>query len=278
VWAMKRDKTDRKRTALWGIKSVFLLFFCVFYAFCGVKTPIVDKKARAEQQKWVKMSAYTTYYDTKDGGRCENIAIAARLIDGVTIQPYGEFSFNQTVGRRTEEAGFRQAKIIVNGEYVLGVGGGVCQVSTTLYNAALKSGLTVLEYHPHSLLVSYVAPSRDAMVSTHNDLRLLNPYAYPIRLRAAVFDGGIKIAFFGEKEGDRYEITSKIIEELPPPAPIVKIGEKEEILRREKMGARSETYLERYRNGRLLSRVRLREDVYRPVQGIIVKKVDFSMN
>ena len=116
------------------------------------------------------------------------------------------------------------------------------------------------------------------MVSTHNDLRLLNPYAYPIRLRAAVFDGGIKIAFFGEKEGDRYEITSKIIEELPPPAPIVKIGEKEEILRREKMGARSETYLERYRNGRLLSRVRLREDVYRPVQGIIVKKVDFSMN
>ena len=92
---------------------------------------------------WEKISSYTTYFNAEDRGRCENIAIASTLIDGVTIQPYGKFSFNQTVGRRTVEAGFQQAKIIVDGEYVLGVGGGVCQVSTTLYNAALKSGLRV---------------------------------------------------------------------------------------------------------------------------------------
>ena len=104
------------------------------------------------------MGAYTTYYSKEERDRCQNISIAASLIDGVTLQAYGEFSFNATVGKRTEEAGFRQAKIIVNGEYVLGVGGGVCQVSTTLYNAALKSGLTVTEYHPHSLRVGYIAP------------------------------------------------------------------------------------------------------------------------
>ena len=219
------------------------------------------------------MSSYTTYFNAEDRGRSENISIAASLIDGVTIQPYGEFSFNQTVGRRTQEAGFQQAKIIVNGEYVLGVGGGVCQVSTTLYNAALKSGLTITEFHPHSLRVSYIPPSRDAMVSTQSDLRLENSHAHPVFLQAKVFNGGVQIAFYGKNEGDRYEITSKIIEELPPPPPIVKEGDREEILRSPKNGVKSEAYLERYHGDKLVSRKRLRLDEYRPVQGILVKKI-----
>lgn len=219
------------------------------------------------------LSSYTTYFNASDKGRSENIAIAAGLIDGITVQAFGEFSFNQTVGRRTAAAGFKQAKIIVNGEYVLGVGGGVCQVSTTLYNAALKSGLEVEEYHPHSLQVSYVSPSRDAMVSTQSDLKLYNPYASPVRLSAKVFDGGIKIAVFGKSEGDRYEITTNILGEIPPPPPIVKEGETEEILRSPKNGIKSEAYLERYRGEKLLSRKRLRIDEYRPTQGIIAKKI-----
>ena len=250
-------------------RSVTLLFasvFFLFFPFLGIKN------AKAET-KWEKISSYTTYFNAEDRGRCENIAIAARLISGVTIQPYGEFSFNQTVGRRTEEAGFQQAKIIVNGEYVLGTGGGVCQVSTTLYNAALKSGLTVTEFHPHSLQVSYVPPSRDAMVSTQSDLRLINAHSFPVRLTAEVFEGGVRVYFSGKKDGCRYEIVSRVLSETPPPAPIVKEGEKEEILRSPKNGVKSEAYLERYLGDRLLSRKRLREDEYRPVQGIIVKKI-----
>ena len=196
----------------------------------------------------------------------------------MTIQPYGEFSFNQTVGRRTEEAGFQQAKIIVNGEYVVGVGGGVCQVSTTLYNAALKAGLEATEYHPHSLRVSYVAPSRDAMVSTHSDLKLYNPHECAVYLSAEVFEGGLKVRFFCKKVGDRYEIIANILEELPAPVPIVKMGEKDEILRHSQNGIRSEMYLERYRGDRLLFRKRLRTDEYRPIQGIIVKKITNTTN
>lgn len=222
---------------------------------------------------WEKISAYTTYYDKGDIGRCQNIAIAASLIDGVTLQGYGEFSFNATVGKRTEEAGFRQAKIIVNGEYVSGVGGGVCQVSTTLYNAALKAGLQAVEYHPHSLRVGYVPPSRDAMVSSGSDLKLFNPHAFPVYLSAKVVDGGVCVTFYGKNEGYRYGITAKILEEIPPPAPIVKEGEKEEVLRQEKPGVKSESYLECYKNGVLLSRKRLRVDEYRPIQGIIGKKI-----
>ena len=95
---------------------------------------------------WETISSYTTYYNPEEQGRAHNIERATACIDGITLQPYGEFSFNKTVGKRTKETGYQQAKIIVGGEYVQGVGGGVCQVSTTLYNVSLKSGLVVEEY------------------------------------------------------------------------------------------------------------------------------------
>ena len=222
---------------------------------------------------WDKISAYTTYFNQNEGGRCENIAIACALIDGIVIQPYGEFSFNQTVGKRTEEAGFQQAKIIVDGEYVNGVGGGVCQVSTTLYNAALKAGLTVTEFHPHSLRVGYVAPSRDAMVSTYNDLKFFNPHPFSVYLSSQAVQGSVKITFFGKNQGLRYELCSKILEEIQPPPSIVKEGEQEGILRAPMNGTRSEMYVECYKGEQLLYKKRLRTDEYRPIQGIIVKKI-----
>ncbi|MBQ8322661.1 MAG: VanW family protein [Clostridia bacterium] len=245
----------------------------VFSFACALSALPALFPSAAPSEKWEKLSSYTTYFNAEDKGRSGNIVTAASLIDGITVQAYGEFSFNQTVGRRTAEAGFQQAKIIVNGEYVLGVGGGVCQVSTTLYNAALKSGLEIVEFHPHSLQVPYVAPSRDAMVSTESDLKFFNPYANPVRLSAQVFDGGIRVSFYGKNEGDRYEITASVLAEIPPPPPIVKEGETEGILRSPKNGVKSEAYLERYRGDKLLSRKRLREDEYRPVQGILVKKI-----
>lgn len=268
----------QKRTRPFGRTSKFtalllagVFFLCLLLAnapFNGA-----SKTARTAEETWTNISSYTTYFNAEDRGRSENIKIAASLVSGITIQPYGEFSFNQTVGRRTAEAGFQQAKIIVNGEYVLGVGGGVCQVSTTLYNAALKSGLEVTEFHPHSLLVSYVPPSRDAMVSTHSDLKLFNPHVFPVRLVAEVFDGGIRVRFLGKKVGYRYELSSKILEEIPPPAPIIKEGDKEEIIRSPKHGVKSEGYIECYQGDKLVSRKRLRSDEYRPVQGIVVKKI-----
>lgn len=265
-----------KKHALLAIGGAFFLLFLfilpVFWAKNEPVTAFADKMVQNNPYGWEKISAYTTYFNQNDVGRCENIKIAASLIDGVTIQAYGEFSFNATVGRRTEEAGFQQAKIIMNGEYVLGVGGGVCQVSTTLYNAALKSGLAVTEFHPHSLRVGYVEPSRDAMVSSQSDLKLFNPYAHAVYLSAKTEEGGIKITFFGKNGGDRYEIISKTLEEIAPPPPIVKDGEEERVLREEKGGVRSEMYLERYRGQQLLSRKRLRVDEYSPIQGIITKK------
>ena len=263
-------KYYRKITALLCAGAIFFAIFPFFGAGIARKA-IAD--GETTPYGWKKMSSYTTYYSVDEGGRCENIAIAAALINGTTLQPYGEFSFNKTVGRRTAAAGFKQAKIIVNGEYVLGVGGGVCQVSTTLYNAALKSGLCVTEYHPHSLRVSYVPPSRDAMVSSECDLQLYNPHPFAVCLSASVFEGGLRISFYGQKLSERYELVSNILEEIPSPAPIVKEGREDGVLRSPKNGVKSEMFLERYRGEQLLSRKRLRVDEYRPIQGIIVKKI-----
>ncbi len=266
----RRIKRYVRAFALWtGV------FFTLFFTLVFTPVPLSRHATAASQEgetEWNKLCSYTTYFNDGEGDRKENITIAAGLIDGITLQAYGEFSFNQTVGRRTAEAGFKQAKIIVNGEYVLGVGGGVCQVSTTLYNAALLSGLQVVEYHPHSLRVGYVPPSRDAMVSTQSDLKLFNPYDYPVRLQATLFRGGIRVSFLGKGKIDRYAIVSTALGEIPPPPPIVKEGENEEIVRAPKNGLKSEAYLERYHGDNLVSRKRLRVDEYKPVQGILVKK------
>jgi vancomycin resistance protein YoaR len=277
----------RKKTAKINQKIFTLLFAGAFFLFpfpkngkiigaAGENGVAIEISAQNNPYGWQKISGYTTYFNQNEGGRCENIAIAASLIDGITIQGYGEFSFNATVGRRTAEAGFQQAKIILNGEYVQGVGGGVCQVSTTLYNAALKSGLQVTEFHPHSLRVGYVDPSRDAMVSTQSDLKLFNPYAHAVYLSARVKNGAVQVVFYGKPTAERYELISQTVGQIPPPVPIVKEGEEDKVLRAEKQGVKSELYLERYVGDKLIERKRLRKDEYRPIQGIIVKKVDFA--
>ena len=273
---MRSNLKRRIRTLLFGG-----VFFFLFFIFLGNVPCVEGVGVRTKKENpfgWERLASYATYFNEKEGGRAGNIAIAAALIDGVTIQPYGEFSFNATVGRRTAEAGFQDAKIIVNGEYVQGVGGGVCQVSTTLYNAALLSGLTVTEFHPHSLSVAYVSPSRDAMVSSHSDLKLYNPSANAVHLNATALGGEIRVSFYGKRNGFRYAISTAVLGEIPPPSPIVKDGECESVLRAERKGVRSESYLEMYKGAQLLSRKRLRVDEYRPIQGIIVKKVPVATN
>ena len=258
------------------LTRAIVLIFWVFSAFLQGFSCFLGS---SEELKWTKLASFSTYFNQNEGGRCENIALASRLIDGISIQPYGDFSFNQTVGKRTVDAGFKTAKIIQNGEYVMGVGGGVCQVSTTLYNAVLLSGLTVVEYHPHSLAVGYVAPSRDAMVSSQSDFKVYNPYAFPVRLRLEVKSGCLAVTLYGLRcpaPMFSYKIVSRKVEEISPPEAEIREGEENEILRKERFGVKSESYLERYEKGVLVSRKLLRKDSYLPIRGIIVKKSEKS--
>ena len=228
------------------------------------------------KRRTVKLASFTTRFSEEDGGRCENIKLAARLLDGYALFPYQEFSFNVAVGERTKKRGFKEAKIIQDGKFIKGTGGGVCQVSTTLYNAALLSGLTVTKRAPHSLAVSYVEPSRDAMVSSSSDLRIKNPYSFPVYLSVKTGRGYISVTFYGKDDGFTYRIVSKVIGEIPPPEAEIRYGEEEGEIKKERAGIKSEGYLYKYKNGVLTSVKRLSSDTYAPIRGIIGKKNTFG--
>ena len=259
-----------------GKKSVYIFASALAGAYFFLVAELFSaffplQRAVAQSHPTEKLASYTTYFAREVGGRCENIRLAAARLDGIALQPYGEFSFNGAVGPRTAENGYQTAKVIVQGEFVDGIGGGVCQVSTTLYNAALLSGLTVLEYHAHSLRVGYVPPSRDAMVTAYSDLRLYNPHAETVYIRAAVGEGYLRITLYGKSDGNEYSIESRTLAQIPPLEPPKTPAEDEILLRPPSNGIKSESYLKTYRNGVLLRIERLRTDEYAP-QGAIMQK------
>ena len=259
-----------------GMRKTRFLVYIITLFFIGSLFFLPSVRALAENTHCI--ASFSTRYNEKDGGRSENIRLSVSFIDGITLQAYGEFSFNQTVGKRTIERGFKEAKVIVSGEFVNGVGGGVCQVSTTLYNACLLAGLTVTEHHAHSLKVGYVAPSKDAMVSVCSDLKIFNPHPFPVRFSLTAKGGVLSVKIYGKGDGYTYETLSKTLGEIAPPPPIEKVGEREEILREERAGIKSVLYLKRYKNGKLVSQTLLRSDEYRAIQGIIVKKIPSGEN
>lgn len=225
------------------------------------------------KEKTRVLSAFSTAYDKTNLPRSHNIVLAAARIAGYTLLPGEEFSFNSVVGERTAANGFEEAPVIVGGEFVKGYGGGVCQASTTLMNAALRAGLTVTESHPHSLSVGYVPPSLDAMVSSGSDLKFRNPYPFPVYLQAKAGDGSITFTVYGMPDGKEYRVESRVMLRVDPPPEKIIEGEEDRVVRSAKQGVASESRLLVYQGGKLLSNTLLRRDTYAVVQGIREVKV-----
>ena len=241
-------------------------------SLCGDFSPVEVKyipKTRTKtlddvRKKTQLISRFTTYFDGRNIARGSNIRLAAAKLNGAEIGAGEILSFNLRVGERKKERGFLPAKIIENGEYVDGVGGGVCQVSTTLYNAALLCGLKIEEYHPHSLAVGYVPPSRDAMVSGEScDLKIKNTRDCPVYVRASAGENSVTVALYGEPDGASYSLESSILESIPAPEEICDDPAK---VREGKDGLKSECYIISERDG-FISRTRLRRDSYKATSG-----------
>ena len=212
------------------------------------------------------LSSFTTYFDGENITRTSNIRLAASSLNGSIIEGKRELSFNETVGARVKERGYLSAKIIENGEFVEGVGGGVCQVSTTLYNAALLAGLNITEYHPHSLAVSYVPPSRDAMVSGSScDLKIENSYGTPVYIRAQTGKNFVNFKIYGAGGGAKFELSSEVTGSLPAPEEFT--GNKD-MAREGRDGILSNGYLTVIR-GNETKITLLRRDRYAPVKKYI---------
>lgn len=142
------------------------------------------------------LGSYSTKYNPNIS-RAVNVTLAANRINGVVVQPGQSFSFNQTILPRTAANGYVKANMIVNKKYVLGTGGGICQVSSTLYAAMLTAGLPATERHPHSLKVDYIPEGMDATISGNAlDLKFTNIFAWPIQIQASANQGTLTISIY----------------------------------------------------------------------------------
>ena len=153
------------------------------------------------------LSSFPTYYSTSDRDRTTNLILAANKINGTVVMPGEVFSYNQVVGERTIAAGYKEAPIYVNGEVVDGLGGGICQVTSTLYNAVVLANLEIVERSNHQFVPSYVKASRDATVVYGSiDFKFKNNRNYPIKILCSVNNGVVNFAIYGLKTADDYEV------------------------------------------------------------------------
>lgn len=164
-----------------------------------------------------KIGQFSTRFNSSIAGRVENIKVATGSVNSTVLAPGEEFSFNKTTGDRGLADGYKEASIIINGKYEKGVAGGVCQVSTTLYNAALYAGLDITRRRPHSIPAGYVDIGRDAaVVSGEFDLRFKNPYDYPILLKGYVSGNTVVFQVYGDvNTHKKVNLTSKTVSRIP---------------------------------------------------------------
>ena len=161
---------------------------------------------------------YETKYNPGPAGegRAQNIEIAARALDRAELLPGDTLSFNQLVGERSFERGFRGAPELANKRVVDGIGGGVCQVAATLHAAAFLAGLDIPVYQPHSRPVGYITLGLDTMVSwPDRDLQIRNPYPFPVRIEAQASDGKLRVTLYGADRAHAVEWDTQIVSRIP---------------------------------------------------------------
>jgi len=179
-----------------------------------------------------RVGRYETIYGG-DPNRIHNVQLVAQLIDGKLIAPGATFSFNAATGARTADKGFREAPVIINGEVTNGLGGGVCQVSTTVFNAAYEAGLKITERTNHALYISHYPQGRDATVNYPDiDLKFVNDTGHWLLLRTFVSSSSLSVNLYGTPQHRRVEsetaplVTTGAVPIKEVPDPDLYVGQK----------------------------------------------------
>lgn len=229
------------------------------------------------------LGTFTTRYDASNKNRSNNISLASEKIDGTVIMPGETFSYNQTVGKRTIDAGYKEAGAYAGGKVVQEVGGGICQVSSTLYNAVLYANLEIVDRSNHYFETSYVDPGRDATVSWGSvDFKFKNNRKYPIKIEAISKNGVTKMSIKGIKEEKEYEviIQSKVTSIIQKN---VKYKEDhsldsavEQVEQEGHNGCTSKTYKILKLNGAVVSTEEISADYYHALDKIVIKGTNQS--
>ncbi len=238
----------------------------MIHAIPDITTEMVDKIA-------YRLGSFSTLFNPDNVERSENIKTACERINNNLILPDSVFSLDAVLGERTVENGYRPAKVIVNNELVDGLGGGICQVASTLYNTVLLSGLEIIERRNHSLPPSYVDLGRDATISRgYIDFSFRNNSGYAILLQAEVVGEQARITLWGKVPEKKItvKIRTRIVDTLQPEGIEVETGEsmqpgEMEIIRESVPGYLVEVYRDTYEaSGRLVNSERVSVDIYQP--------------
>ena len=236
------------------------------------------------------LAHYSTPFNPGREQRTHNLRLAMGMVNQKVIRPGERFSANAVIGERLEEKGYKSAPIFLEGEVVPSTGGGVCQVASTLYNAALLAGLEITERNKHSFPSSYVREGFDAAVNwPDKDLKFTNNTDGPIFIKSGIFKDekdntlNARVWIYGKPlpDGQYYERDSKEIERLDPPAPEIVPDEKQEYIEfvyyddeqhvyRDSHGSlKIQTYrVLKDKDGNEISREAMYEDHYRAITGL----------
>lgn len=225
-----------------------------------------------------QLATFTTRYDVSDVDRSTNLRIACQKINGKVVLAGDTFSYNQALGKRTEAAGYKNGKVYEAGQVVDGIGGGICQISSTLYNTALLANLDIVERRNHQFVTSYLPAGRDAtVVYGVTDFKFKNTRKYPVRIVASANNGIATISMYGIKEENEYTFkfstktvasiptTTKYVEDASLPAGTEKVKQKGA------NGLKTETYITKMLNGKVISTKLLSKDTYDAMQRIVLK-------
>lgn len=223
--------------------------------------PKITKEDNAKSTSLIG-SFYTKYSGSDTLGRNVNLRVGCEHINGTVVEPGDVFSMNESLGDQTYENGYRNAAVIVNGKLEDGLAGGVCQITTTLYNAVVKAELDVVERKNHSLAVAYVPLGQDAAIAgNYTDLKFKNSTDYPIYIEAYILNGELVTNIYGYEEHDSgrtVELEHVYVGSIPKPVekvtedPNLPLGERI-ITHTGKIGHKITTYKKVYENGELLS-------------------------
>ena len=242
---------------------------------------VIDKAVTVADLKrnTVKRASFTTTYYNSGANRCFNIDKATDALNGVTVGVGETFSFNNTVGARTEARGYKTSKVIQDGNYTEGVGGGVCQVSTTLYNALLLAGF-IPKASQHSLISGYVKAGFDAMVSYGvADLTFVNDTNHPIYVAATTSNKTVTFTIYGEPCAYRIERESveerekfrtvEIVDRQKYPDLIY--TDQTRIVTSGSDGVKTQSYLKYYLGDKLIETKLIRKNTYKRVDQVIAR-------
>jgi len=256
----------------------------IYNSVISINAPVEETPAEITVDRLcnltTKIASFSTSFSSSSIGRAHNIELSAKSINGKIIMPGESFSFNESVGERTAQRGFMEAPVIVGFAIDSGLGGGICQVSTTLYNAILRTGVNSVERTPHTLPSDYVPLGLDATVDWSNiDYKFQNTLDYPIYIQAYTENSNLNINIYSDFNLAKYEYTimNDVYAKIQTNTRIIDNPNLEEgeifVTQKGYPGYRVKVLRYTHENGVLINSETISDDFYSPVPNVISRGV-----